>query len=74
MTRTFNKDNMNINMNNKKLTWKITYNPQHNINDNNIRINITLTNITNRGNNINMNIKKHKYYNNNNLNKRTKII
>ena len=53
MTWTFNKDDMN----NKRINMKITHNPQHNINDNNISINMTLTNIINHGNKININIK-----------------
>ena len=46
MTWTFNKDYMNINMNNKRINMKITHNPQHNINDNNISINMTLTTLS----------------------------
>ena len=57
MTWTFNKDNKNINMNNKRINMKITYNPKHNINDNKISINMTLMNIINHGNKIKMNIK-----------------
>ena len=57
MTWIFNKNSKNINMNDKRINMKITYNPKRNINDNKISINMALINIINHGNEIKMNIK-----------------